>query len=221
MRTRPPGSYLSTHQCVRSASSQRYHINHPLPSFPANVVADVLLIFVPVRLLARTTLERGLKIRLAFIFSATILTMVVGLVHATYLLEAREIDAIISAVVETAVCLIVCDLVVVVPAVYRACGGPPDNGTCARASNQSHKLSSLRFGAGESGTERTLSGETGARDLESGMERGVEGPGVSAKMAGEGIEIDESGDVEMSSLEAKVGRECVRCIQEEQSQESN
>jgi len=130
-----------------------------------DIISDVLLIFVPVRLLARTNLERGLKIRLLIIFSAAMLTTVVSLVHAAYLLEVRGIDAIVSALVEVSVCLIVCNLVVVVPAMYRAFGWRSEEDPHAHGDGEaepSFRISSFRFGPARSwaasGTDRSSLG---------------------------------------------------------------
>jgi len=133
-----------------------------------DIIADILLIVVPVRLLTSTNLERGLKTRLVIIFSATMLTTIVGLVHAAYLLEVRGVDAIVSAIVEVAVCIIVCNLVVLVPALYRALGWWGVDGHRRRDRDRDHRagaagaadpsfnISSLNFRAG-----REITGMTG------------------------------------------------------------
>ena len=69
----------------------------------ADILADLILICVPVRLFLNSRLEAGLKTRLIIIFSASILTTVVSLVHAYYLLRVGGTDVLISAIVE--VCL--------------------------------------------------------------------------------------------------------------------
>ncbi|KAF8521380.1 hypothetical protein BU17DRAFT_45848, partial [Hysterangium stoloniferum] len=118
-----------------------------------DIIADILLIVVPVRLLTSTSLERGLKIRLVIIFSATMLTTVVGLVHAAYLLEVRGIDAIVSAVVEVAVCIVVCNLVVLVPALYRVLGWR--NVDDQRRAEPTFKNSTFNFRVGRNTTVMT------------------------------------------------------------------
>ena len=65
-----------------------------------------MLIVVPVRLFLNSRLEAGIKMRLVIIFSASILTTTVSLVHAYYLLRVGGPDVLIAAVVE--VCFFPC-----------------------------------------------------------------------------------------------------------------
>lgn len=139
-----------------------------------DIVADVLLILIPTRLLFQTTsLPRPLQIRLFIIFSATLLITVVGLVHAAYLLEVRGVDAIISALVEVSVCLIVCNGVVLLPALYRLSGLRADDGEVVDSSGnmqgeRSYRISSFRFRRG-----RTTRGATTAGAMTEGLTTGA------------------------------------------------
>lgn len=59
-----------------------------------------MLIAVPVRLFLNSRLEAGIKMRLVIIFSASILTTVVSLVHAYYLLRVGGAVVLTAAIVE-------------------------------------------------------------------------------------------------------------------------
>jgi len=137
-----------------------------------DIVADVLLILIPTRLLFQTTsLPRPLQIRLFIIFSATLLITVVGLVHAAYLLEVRGVDAIISALVEVSVCLIVCNGVVLLPALYRLSGLRADDVVDSSGNmpgERSYRISSFRFRRG-----RTTRGATTAGGMTEGLTTGA------------------------------------------------
>ncbi|KAF8577071.1 hypothetical protein K439DRAFT_586943 [Ramaria rubella] len=164
-----------------------------------DIIADVLLIFVPVRLLTRTRLERGLKIRLVIIFSATMLTTVVSFVHAAYLLQVRGIDAIVTALVEVSICLIVCNLVVLVPAVYRAFGGRENPGL--KGQQPSFRVSSFRFGPGRS-TATGLTDELGTNmPTAARMEIFIDEVDQAASVSdGEAAHTKNGGSIELTSL---------------------
>jgi hypothetical protein len=78
--------------------SERYA--HSLKNPPADILADIMLIVIPVRLFLNSQLEVGTKTRLVIIFSASILTTVVSLVHAYYILKVGGPDVLIAALVE-------------------------------------------------------------------------------------------------------------------------
>ncbi|KAF8516780.1 hypothetical protein JB92DRAFT_2810087 [Gautieria morchelliformis] len=125
---------LSAPQCTLS-------LQVPVCQLVTDILADLLLITVPVRLFLGSSLESGMKIRLAAIFSASILTTVVSLVHAVYILKVGGVDELVAAVVEDSVSLIVCNLSVVVTALYRACG----LGENVALAQREFKVSSLKF----------------------------------------------------------------------------
>ncbi|KAK0202323.1 hypothetical protein DFS33DRAFT_1384673 [Desarmillaria ectypa] len=84
----------------------------------SDVIADLILIIAPLKLLAGIE-DKGLRHRLMVIFSTCIVTTIVSLVHAAYILTRVPTKVVISAIVEDCVSLIVCNVPVVVTAVIR------------------------------------------------------------------------------------------------------
>ncbi|PBL00056.1 hypothetical protein ARMGADRAFT_1008547 [Armillaria gallica] len=84
----------------------------------SDVIADLILILAPLKLLAGLE-DKGLRHRLMVIFSTCIVTTIVSLVHAAYILTLGETKVVISAIVEDCVSLIVCNVPVVVTAVIK------------------------------------------------------------------------------------------------------
>ncbi|ETW82542.1 hypothetical protein HETIRDRAFT_315451, partial [Heterobasidion irregulare TC 32-1] len=65
----------------------------------SDIFSDLLLILLPLRLIHGIK-DRGLRRRLIFIFSTSIITTIVSLVHAAYIITGGGIKVIISALVE-------------------------------------------------------------------------------------------------------------------------
>lgn len=63
------------------------------------MIADLILIIAPLKLLAGLE-DKGLRHRLMVIFSTCIVTTIVSLVHAVYILTLGETKVVISAIVE-------------------------------------------------------------------------------------------------------------------------
>ncbi|KAK0215084.1 hypothetical protein IW262DRAFT_1404952 [Armillaria fumosa] len=84
----------------------------------SDVIADLILILAPLKLLAGLE-DKGLRHRLMVIFSTCIVTTIVSLVHAAYILTHGETKVVISAIVEDCFSLIVCNVPVVVTAAIR------------------------------------------------------------------------------------------------------
>ncbi|KAG7443920.1 uncharacterized protein BT62DRAFT_988070 [Guyanagaster necrorhizus] len=84
----------------------------------SDVIADLILILAPLKLLAGLE-DKCLRLRLMVIFSTCIVTTIVSLVHAAYILTFGEAKVVISAIVEDCVSLIVCNIPVVVTAAIR------------------------------------------------------------------------------------------------------
>ncbi|KAF8262793.1 hypothetical protein EI94DRAFT_1600472, partial [Lactarius quietus] len=74
-----------------------------------DILADLSLILLPIRLIRRFQ-EKGLQRRLFFIFSTSIVTTIVSLVHAAYIISRGGIPVIISALVEDCMSLTVANL---------------------------------------------------------------------------------------------------------------
>ncbi|KAG1785744.1 uncharacterized protein HD556DRAFT_1249330 [Suillus plorans] len=79
-----------------------------------DVFGDTVLILAPFRLIYKVRLTKAQKIRILAIFSTSITTTVVSLVHAYYILSDEGLNEAMAAMVETSVSLIVANLSVVV-----------------------------------------------------------------------------------------------------------
>jgi len=84
----------------------------------SDIIADLILIVAPLKLLKGLE-DRGLRHRLMVIFSTCIVTTIVSLVHAVYILKLGGTKVVIAALVEDCVSLIVCNIPVVVTATIR------------------------------------------------------------------------------------------------------
>ncbi|KAI9507873.1 hypothetical protein F5148DRAFT_50113 [Russula earlei] len=88
----------------------------------SDVLADLALMLLPIRLI-RGIKDNGLRWRLILIFSTSIVTTVVSLVHAAYIITRGGIPVIISALVEDCMSLTVANLPVVATASIRHLSG--------------------------------------------------------------------------------------------------
>lgn len=79
----------------------------------SDIIADLILLLAPIRLL-RALDDRRLRRKLMVIFSTCIVTTIVSLVHAAYILTGAGVKVVISAIVEDCMSLIVANLPVVV-----------------------------------------------------------------------------------------------------------
>ncbi|KAI0313400.1 hypothetical protein OF83DRAFT_537700 [Amylostereum chailletii] len=84
----------------------------------SDVIADLLLITLPLRLI-RSIRETALRRRLIVIFSTSIVTTIVSLVHASFILTTGGIDVVLAAFVEDCMSLTVANLPVVATALLR------------------------------------------------------------------------------------------------------
>jgi len=87
-----------------------------------SISSDLLLMAWPIRLFWALRSSRGLRIRLMAIFSTCLVTSAVSLVHNIFTVKAEGLNQAIAAIVEVTVSLIVCNLPIVVGAIYRLSG---------------------------------------------------------------------------------------------------
>ncbi|KAI0734234.1 hypothetical protein C8Q72DRAFT_873264 [Fomitopsis betulina] len=92
-----------------------------------DILADLLLIIAPLRLIWGMSAEDGTRRRLMIIFSTSIVTTIVSLVHAALILSNGGIKVVIAAIVEDTFSIIVCNLPVVVTALMRKAGQPDED----------------------------------------------------------------------------------------------
>jgi putative effector of murein hydrolase LrgA (UPF0299 family) len=83
-----------------------------------DILADMFLLFAPLRVFMHLS-DKALRRKLIIIFSTCIITTIVSLVHAAYILSVGGIKVIISALVEDCVSLMIANVPVVVTAVMR------------------------------------------------------------------------------------------------------
>jgi len=96
------------------------HLTVPIGVFQVitDVIVDGSLLITPM-MLFRALVDRRLRRRLMGIFSTCIITTVVSLVHATYLLTSRGLPVVITGITENCVSLVVCNIPVIAVAVIR------------------------------------------------------------------------------------------------------
>ncbi|KAF7342298.1 hypothetical protein MVEN_01818000 [Mycena venus] len=86
-----------------------------------DIIADSILLFSPWPLF-RDLLGKGMRHKLTIIFSTCVVTTIVSLVHAAYILRNGGMKVVISAVVEDCISLIVANIPVVVTSVVDIAG---------------------------------------------------------------------------------------------------
>ncbi|KAG1871891.1 hypothetical protein C8R48DRAFT_670331 [Suillus tomentosus] len=84
-----------------------------------DVLGDTVLIFAPFSLIYRIRLSSPQKIRVLAVFSASMITTIVSLVHAYYISSDGGTKEVMAGVVEASVSLIVANLSVVVAFFFR------------------------------------------------------------------------------------------------------
>ncbi|KAJ6533584.1 hypothetical protein B0H19DRAFT_840799, partial [Mycena capillaripes] len=87
-----------------------------------DIIADSILLFSPLPLF-RDLLDKGIRRKLTIIFSTCVVTTIVSLVHAVYILRNGHVKVLISAVVEDCFSLIVANIPVVVTSMVDIVGG--------------------------------------------------------------------------------------------------
>jgi hypothetical protein len=169
-----------------------------------DVLADLSLILLPIRLI-RGIKDRRLRWRLLFIFSTSIATTIVSLVHAALIISRGGIPGVISALVEDCMSLTVANLPVVATAsILRLSRDSNGNGDADGQRWSSFKFKTRTMpistgdvtptffsrAGGDAGTATELTGTsgTGAYSLGSDM------------MFGNGTKVVVDGDVEKSDV---------------------
>jgi len=117
-----------------------------------DVLSDILLIVAPLRLIQQMSAVDGTRRRLMIIFSTSIVTTIVSLVHAAFIFEDAGIKVVIAAIVEDTFSLIVCNLPVVVTAVMRKAGKPEDDTDHTNQSTFGWKAATRRTATAQTAT---------------------------------------------------------------------
>ncbi|KAJ7147600.1 hypothetical protein C8R43DRAFT_889556, partial [Mycena crocata] len=86
-----------------------------------DVIADLILLLAPVPLF-RQLADKALRRKLTLIFSTCVVTTIVSLVHAAFILRNGGIKVVISALVEDCLSLIVANIPIVVTALVNITG---------------------------------------------------------------------------------------------------
>ncbi|EJD36626.1 hypothetical protein AURDEDRAFT_117041 [Auricularia subglabra TFB-10046 SS5] len=106
-----------------------------------DILSDGLLVFAPLRMI-RFVANKGLRRRLMFIFSTSVVTTIVSLVHAAYILSEGGPKVLVAAIVEDTVSLMVANLPVAATAAMRAAGVK----VTEQDAVPTGKLSTIKFG---------------------------------------------------------------------------
>ncbi|KAI0646490.1 hypothetical protein C8Q79DRAFT_909611, partial [Trametes meyenii] len=113
-------------------------------------LADIILVYLPAKLLWNIKLSFTKRVLLMGIFSASMFTTVVSVIHGVYVFSENRNAEGILAHIEASTALMVCNLAVLVPWLSRAFGhrgeseGSPTPGTSTGAS-PAKDLTTLRF----------------------------------------------------------------------------
>ncbi|KAG1827973.1 hypothetical protein EV424DRAFT_1536972 [Suillus variegatus] len=91
-----------------------------------DVLGDAVLIFAPFSLIYRVGLSSPQKIRVLAVFSASMITTIVSLVHAYYIFSSGGTKVIMAAIIEASMSLIVANLSVVVAFFFRLLSAEDD-----------------------------------------------------------------------------------------------
>ncbi|KAI0634878.1 hypothetical protein C8Q77DRAFT_1055091 [Trametes polyzona] len=92
-----------------------------------DLLADIILVFLPMRLLWRISLSFGKRVLLQAIFSASMFTSIVSIVHGVYVFGSNRNAEGILAHIEASTALIVCNLAVLLTWLMRAFGHREDS----------------------------------------------------------------------------------------------
>ncbi|KAI0777246.1 hypothetical protein BD413DRAFT_467318 [Trametes elegans] len=115
-------------------------------------LADIILVLLPTRLLWRIRLSATKRALLMGIFSASMFTTIVSVVHGVYVFSSNRNAEGILAHIEASTALMVCNLAVLVPWMMRALGhrtedseGAPATPGTSSGATPAKDLTSLRF----------------------------------------------------------------------------
>jgi len=103
-----------------------------------DVLADLTLLIAPLRLVYGIT-DRHLRNRLVIIFSTCVVTTIISMVHATYILTVGGAKVVISALVEDNLSLIVANMPILILATFRL-------SRAAREQSDTMVVTDFRFG---------------------------------------------------------------------------
>lgn len=124
-------------------------IQCPIPEWVAisevitDSLADIILVCLPLRLLWRLRVPSDQRAMILAVFSSSILTSIVSVIHTAYTIPPSFIGGI-TANIEAAVNLVVCNLLVIVTFIYRVRHGGRNMGTCDK--DLSARLTTIELG---------------------------------------------------------------------------
>jgi len=84
-----------------------------------DISGDVILVFLPLRLLWRTRLQVQLRVLTRTVFAMSILSSAVSVAHTVFLIPTASFASALTVELQLCVSLIVCNLLVIVTFVYR------------------------------------------------------------------------------------------------------
>ena len=123
-----------------------------------------MLVIIPLRLIQNIS-SPSLRHRLAWIFSTAIITTIVSIPHAIFIIRGMGTAEIITAYVQACVGLIVCNLPVVAAKLIKMCGSSEPRGT--EGGRSSTWLRSIKFVSQSRSTESSAVDASRSRGTES------------------------------------------------------
>ncbi|KAJ8592507.1 hypothetical protein M405DRAFT_46543 [Rhizopogon salebrosus TDB-379] len=85
----------------------------------ADFLSDLALVVLPIHILHQVKLPRDQRIMIYSVFSGSLVTTLLSIVHAVFFIQADPYVKILTAQLEMAFCVIVCDLLPVVTCVHK------------------------------------------------------------------------------------------------------
>ncbi|EIW55505.1 uncharacterized protein TRAVEDRAFT_171208 [Trametes versicolor FP-101664 SS1] len=149
-----------------------------------DILADLILVFLPMRLLWRIKLPRGKRILLQLIFSASMFTTIVSIIHGVYVFSTNRNGEGILAHIEASTALIVSNFAVLLTWLMRSLGhaqgseDAPDTG--GAYGSQRKQMTSLRFWSRNQTAPIVLTGLSGS---------GTTMTAMHTRMSGESAEV--------------------------------
>ncbi|KAG6370901.1 hypothetical protein JVT61DRAFT_10924 [Boletus reticuloceps] len=148
-------AYIFTSKAVACGVDRSWYdaavIQCPVPNWVAlsevctDTVSDAILVALPFRFLRHVKIPSNQRIMLLSVFSTSILVSVVSAVHTAYLIPTANFIGGVTAEMEGAVSLIVCNLLVIVTFIYRVLRNGRDltAGLSDKHTQPSHRLTTV------------------------------------------------------------------------------
>lgn len=112
-----------TYICAHNFNSERIDCvlgsSVAATQFATDAISDIALVLMPIRLLREIHLPKGQRILIISVFSTSIVVSLASIIHVIFVLQTDVYMQSITAQVELALSLIVCNLLVIVTCIYK------------------------------------------------------------------------------------------------------